>query len=454
MPAPILLLPTVMTGLGAAKELANWGYKSATDPNSIRYDSSALTRGFPSYNPSRDSFLDAFTPSQNLAQQRSQQQQLTDARERRSQDLPSGFEDDAGNLRDDRARSSQDFANFQQKTDKNMAPSTKAKTSTAPTSRVFDRESTLARQQTDMRNQDIRSLTDLQNFAMQSRDRRTATEANTAVGFNRNAGDVKVGLDKNRVTRDVGFDQNAKQLEGSKIKTFADFRVGMDRNERQSGDNRFETSTKFATQERVNTFNRNTIDRTELATAQVKAGTFGVGQSELNKRAGDKSNFDNWKKQNDANFDYADRQNAAIKLGRDIGNAERAYNDSRLDLQNDRSNAMHRFQVEQNNKNADRSARSAEQKQSREDRKADFGLRSSQINAEVARSAQESTYRMQLLQAQTAQIRDDSVFRNRKLEADTDAVFSNTRLKNLQFDATRSDLGYNRSNQFGRSLAF
>jgi len=115
---------------------------------------------------------------------------------------------------------------------------------------------------------------------------------------------------------------------------------------------------------------------------------------------------------------------------------------------------MHRFQVEQNNKNADRSGRFEEQKQARADRKADFGLRSSQINAEVARSAQESTYRMQLLQAQTAQIRDDSVFRNRKLEADTDAVFSNTRLKNLQFDAARSDLGYNRSNQFGRSLAF
>jgi hypothetical protein len=61
---------------------------------------------------------------------------------------------------------------------------------------------------------------------------------------------------------------------------------------------------------------------------------------------------------------------------------------------------------------------------------------------------------MQLLQAQTAQIRDDSVFRNRKLEADTAAVFSNTRLKDLQFSATRDDVGYNRSNQSGRSLAF
>jgi hypothetical protein len=408
--------------------------------------------------------------SQNLAQHRSQQQQLTDARERRSQDLLSGFEDDADNLRDDRARSSQAFANFQQKTDKNMTTPSKVNDNsssgkaTINSSRpsdygkgeklLSDREATLVRQQTDMRGQDIKSLTDLQNFASRSRDNRYATEANTAVGFNKNAGDVKVGLDKNRVTRDVGFDQNAKQLEASNVRTFADFKAAMDKNVKQSADNRFETSTKFATQERMNTFNRNTIDRTELATAQVKAGTFGVGQDELNKRAGDKSNFDNWKKQNDANFDYADRQNAQIKMGRDIGNAERAYNDSRQDLSNDRGAAMHRFQVEQNNKNADRSARFEEQKQLREDRKADFGLRSSQINAEVARSAQESTYRMQLLQAQTAQIRDDSVFRNRKLEADTAAVFSNTRLKDLQFAASRSDIGYNRGNQFGRSLAF
>lgn len=287
---------------------------------------------------------------------------------------------------------------------------------------------------------DTDAVVNLRNNALQSSDRRYATDrtadVNLRIGTQRNQVDLAVGLDRNAVTREVGKYTSDNQLRASNFKTYADLQAALNRNTLQSGDNRFETATKYGTQERINAYNRNTLDKTEVATAQIKAGTYGMSKESQAKAANDKINFDNWKRQNDANFDYADRMNAQIRLGQQMRQSETAYSDQRLDRQNDRAAAMHKFQVEQAQRNADRAQQTALQKEAREQQRADFNLRSQQIQSQIDLANRDFSLRSQESAARVADI------------------YGTLGLKNQQFAATRADVGYNRSQQGRSNLAF
>lgn len=313
-----------------------------------------------------------------------------------------------------------------------------------------DQYSANVKYQSDIAGYQIKSMADLQNYQMQSSDRRYNTDVtsnvNLQLGSQKNNFDYqaktydsqlqsgdrqfktlaelqaaldsnqrieRVGFDKNRVTGIIGLDANAKNLEGSK----------------------FETTTKYGTQERINQYNRNTLDQTAIAEAQIKSGTYGMSKDDMAKRANDKANFDNWKARNDANFDYADRTNAQIKFNKDMANAERAYSDQRLDRQNDRAAAMSRFQVETYQKDNDRNRYYSDLAVQRQQTRDDFNLRTRQIQNQIDIANRQTQNQIDIANKDYA-IR-----------------YGDASLRQQQYAATRADIGYNRSNQ-SSSLAF
>lgn len=384
--------------------------------------------------------------------------QLQEARYQRSQGIQTSFDDDFGNRVDDRVKTNRFFdmgaknnqsssalANRQDRS-KEMASPKQKKTQEEERQQAEnqvkfqDPFAIKSRQQTDMRGQDVNAAVARQNNQLQSSDRRYATDrtsqVNMQLGTQRNQVDLAVGLDRNAVTRDVGKYTSDNNLRASNYKTYADLQAALNRNQLNSKDSQFETTTKYSTQERINQFNRLNIDRTELATAQVKAGTYGMSKGALQKAAADKTNFDNWKNYNDAQFNYADRTNAQIRLGQQMAQSERAYNDSRNDRSNDRAAAMARFNSEQSAKAADRSEYYRQQNLDRDLKRQDFALRSQQIQSQIDLANREFGLKQQMSAAQIAEI------------------YSSTKLKNDQFGATRADVSYNRGQQGRSNLAF
>jgi len=278
--------------------------------------------------------------------------------------------------------------------------------------------------QTDYAGYQIKSLTDLQNYAMQSADRRynidRTSEVNYSLGSQKNQVDYEVGMNRNRVTRDVGYYTSDNQLRASNYKTLAELQAKLDQNRLQSGDNRYLADTQASTEK----FKWTTVNPTSIAEAQIKAGTYGLSQSQLSKAAADKTNYDSWKNYNDSMFNYTNQMNAQMKLGQDIGQAQRAYNDQRNDRSNDQSLAMARYNAELAQKIADRNRYYDDLTQQRQLQRDDFNLRSRQIQNQID------------IANKDYQIR-----------------YGDAKLRQDQFAAARADISYNRGNQ-SSSLAF
>ncbi len=445
MPAPLLYA----AGIGASSTL-NYGSQALNaflkDPQNVRDNASRYFGNAPNTNLNQAPkfWNDSQSASSPKVSQKDQYQQLSDARYQRSLGNQTGFDDEDDNTIDDRARSkfeSQQRAEKAYNRDKNSPKGTD--TMATPNNR-YSKIAATAKSATTAKtppqyNPD-RVAADLQNYAMQSRDRRYATDrtadVNLKLGNQKNQVDLAVGLDRNAVTRDVGRYTSDNSLRASNYKSYSELQAALNRNQLQSGDNRFETATKYGTQERINAFNRNTLDQTEIAKEQIKAGTYGLSRASQQKLANDKANFSNWKAQNDANFDYASRQNAAIKLGQDIGQANLAYSEQRLDRVNDRNLSMAKYSMEQAQKVADRNQYYADQKAARDQQRADFELRSRQIQSQIDLANRDFSLRSSESAAKVADI------------------YGTLNLKNQQFAATRADVGYNRSQQGRSNLAF
>ena len=358
---------------------------------------------------------------QNLETQR---QQLLDARYRRSQGIQTGFDDEVANTIDDRARAkleSQQRANMA--TPKSNATNANQRTTNIYSNKASDYAPT-EKLQSDYAGYQIKSMADLQNYAMQSSDRRynidRTADVNYRLGDQKNQVDYEVGMDRNKVTRDVGYYTSDNQLRASNYKTLADLQSDLDRNRRQADGNRYSTDTQAATEK----FKWTTVNPTSIAEAQIKAGTYGLSQNQLSKAAADKTNYDNWKNYNDAMFTYTDRMNAQMKLGQDIAQSQRAYNDQRNDRFNDQSATSARYQTELAQKASDRNQYYSDLAEQRRLSRDDFNLRSRQIQNQIDIANKDYLIR-----------------------------YGDAKLRQDQFAATRADISYNRSNQ-SSSLAF
>jgi len=422
-----LVLGTIWSGVGALAETAKFGYGYVTDPQNrenTAQNAKQFAQNFGKYTPNGREwfFSDPVLPASKY-QQKNQFQQLQDNRYLRSQGVQTGFDDEADNTIDDRAR-----AKLESQQRANMAtPNSNATNANQRTNIYSNKSSDYApteKLQSDYAGYQIKSLADLQNYQMQSSDRRYATDRNADVnyqlGTQKNQVDYAVGMDRNAVTRDVGKYTSDNQLRASNYKTLADLQAALDKNRLQSGDNRYATDTQASTEK----FKWTTVNPTSVAEAQIKAGTYGLSQNQLSKAAADKTNYDNWKNYNDSMFSYTNQMNAQIKLGQDIGQAQRAYNDQRNDRSNDQSLAMSRYQTEQAQKASERQRYYDDLAQQRQLARDDFNLRSRQIQNQIDIANKDYLIR-----------------------------YGDAKLRQDQFAAARADISYNRGNQ-SSSLAF
>jgi hypothetical protein len=445
-----MVAPLIYAAGVAGAAALNYGSRLfTTDPKLIGDNASRYLGGSPSSNLDRAPkfWLGENRPESNSkVSQKEQYQQIDNARFLRSGGNQSGFDDEADNIIEDKARSKFEFqqrAIQANNRDKNKVTNTMATPNDRYSKPVAKQAAPVAAnlpRTTDRYKVDSDAMTNLVNYANQSSDRRYNTDKTADVtyklGSQRNQVDYAVGMDKNAVTRDVGKYQSDNQLKASTYKSYAELQAALNNNILQSGDRRYETTTKYGTQERMNTFNRNTVDQTELATAQVKAGTYGMSKSDQQKAASDKTNFDNWKNYNDAQFNYTDRMNQQIKLQQDIAKANVAVLTNDSNRANDQRAAMFRFQVEQNNRNADRAAFAENQRLAREQVKQDYGLRAQQIQSQIELANR------------------DFSLRSAESAAKTFDIYNTAALKNNQFSATRADVSYNRQQQQRSNLAF
>lgn len=441
MPAP-LLYAVGITGASALK----YGSKLFfTDPQLVRENASRYFSANPSTNLDQAPrfWTDKQSePSAKVSPQQ-QRQQLEDARYQRSLGNQTGFDDEDDNTIDDKARSKAEYQQRAAKATNRKNSDKGTDTMATPNNRYAKPEKTAKASPTSDRYKvDTDAAVNLRNYSMQSSDRKYNTDrtadVNLKIGTQKNQVDLTVGLDRNAVTRDVGRYTSDNQLRASNYKTFADLQAALNRNQLQSGDNRFETSTKYGTQERMNAYNRNTLDKTEIAKEQIKAGTYGMSQSQQSKLANDKANYTNWKNYNDSMFDYAAKQNQQINFNQQIAQSNKAYADSRLDRLNDSIASQIKWQNDQVQRANDRAQYYVDQQSAREQQRADFNLRSQQVQQQIDLANREFT----LKSAESgAKVYD---------------IYNTARLKNDQFAATRADVSYNR-NQQGRSrsnLAF
>lgn len=422
-----LVLGTIWSGVGAIAETAKAGYGYVTDSQNRKntaQNAKQFAQNFGKYTPNGREwfFSDPVLPSSKY-QQINQFQQLQDNRFRRSLGIQTGFDDEVDNTIDDRAR-----AKLESQQRANMAtPKSNATNANQRTNIYSNKASDYApteKLQSDYAGYQIKSMADLQNYAMQSSDRRYNTDrtadVNYRLGAQKNQVDYAVGMDRNKVTRDVGYYTSDNQLRASNYKTLADLQAALDRNRLQSGDNRYSTDTQASTEK----FKWTTVNPTSIAEAQIKAGTYGLSQNQLSKAAADKTNYDNWKNYNDAMFNYTDRMNAQMKLGQDIAQSQRAYNDQRNDRFNDQSATWARYQTEQAQKASDRNQYYSDLAEQRRLSRDDFNLRSRQIQNQIDIANKDYLIR-----------------------------YGDAKLRQDQFAATRADISYNRSNQ-SSSLAF
>jgi hypothetical protein len=372
-------------------------------------------------------------------------QQLQDARNQRSQGIQTGFDDEADNLQDDRSRYSQAKTMATPKTTQTRTGSTVINSS-RPSDYAPGEKANLDRFkiQLDAMNQrygiDATTGANLQNYQWQSQDRQFATKVNAAnqrYGTDVNASvNREVGLANVGVTREVGLDSNRVTRE-----------VGLNRNQLQSGDNRFETTTKYGTQERMNQYNRNTLDRTEIAKEQIKAGTYGRSQEDINSMAIESNARKVNQDFNDRMMQYGRYQMEINKFNNDVRTAERSYMDQRSDLDNERRAATARYNQEQAQKRADLEYDRQQRKLDRDRAYAEFDIRRNDTNATLA---QQNAFRQQELAFRQQEINNSSALDQARIAQ----IYADTKLKNDQFGAGRADISYNRNIQRSRSIAF
>jgi hypothetical protein len=244
------------------------------------------------------------------------------------------------------------------------------------------------------------------NFDKQSGDRQLGLQK-----------DYALGIDKNTRDQSVGFDRNAKTLEGTKY-----------------GD-------QLKTQ--LGVYQWNNVSKTAVAEAQVKAGTYGVGQEDLNNRAADKAYRD---KMND----YADRQLQLNKYTQSVGDSYRAYSDQQEQRRNDQAQAMSRYnqdmsfkqkQYDDQQRQASMDRNQQMQERSNATTRANANYQQQQINAN-----QDYALRKQIAD-------QDFLIKNLSLANQTAQINSNIALDNSKYSASRADLAYNRNYQ-SRSFAF
>jgi hypothetical protein len=368
-------------------------------------------------------------------------QQLQDARTRRSQGEQTGFDDEADNLKDDRSRYSQAKTMATPKTTQTRTGSTVINSS-RPSDYAPGERANLDRFkiQLDAMNQrygiDATTGANLQNYQWQSQDRQFATKVNAGETRVKTYAELQAALDRNRVTREVGLDSNRVTRE-----------VGLNRNQLQSGDNRFETTTKYGTQERMNQYNRNTLDRTEIAKEQIKAGTYGRSQEDINSMAIESNARKVNQDFNDRMMQYGRYQMEINKFNNDVGTAERSYMDQRSDLDNERRAATARYNQEQAQKRADLEYDRQQRKLDRDRAYAEFDIRRNDTNATLA---QQNAFRQQELAFRQQEINNSSALDQARIAQ----IYADTKLKNDQFGAGRADISYNRNIQRSRSIAF
>lgn len=240
------------------------------------------------------------------------------------------------------------------------------------------------------------------NFDKQSGDRQLGIQK-----------DYALGMDKNIRDQSVGLDRNTKTLEASKY-----------------GD-------QLKTQ--LGAYQWTTLNPTSIAEAQIKAGTYGVGQDELNKRANDKANFDNDKAYRDKMNDYADRQLQLDRYTRSVGDSYRAYSDQQENRRNDRNDAMNRYNNDLQYKYALFAYQKEKDAADRDWVKQQFAATTAQWDKDYTLKQQNSV--------------NDYAFRKQAVDNQTNQINSNIALDNSKFTANRADLAYNRNYQ-SRSFAF
>ena len=269
----------------------------------------------------------------------------------------------------------------------------------------------------------------LQNYQWQSQDRQLATRLNAA--------NQRYGTDVNAsVTREVGL-----------AKTYADLQSNLNRNQLQSSDNRFEITTKYGTQENINKYNRNTLDRTEIAKEQIKAGTYGRSPYDVNQMAIESNARKVNQEYNDRMMNYGRYQMEINKFSNDVGNAQRSYGDQRTDLGNERRAATDRYNQEMALKRADLEYDRKQREIDRDRVKYEFDVKRTDVNSF---QSQMNAFRQQELAFREKEIASNTALDQAKIAQ----IYADTKLKNDQFGAGRADISYNRNIQRSRSTAF
>jgi hypothetical protein len=430
-----LFFGTVSAGVGAIAETAKLGYGYVTDPKNREAASAnakTFADNFGRYTPNGREWAFSDPVPDPVTRQRSQIQQLRDNRLLRSQGVQTGFDDEEDNRIEDKTRTKLEFS--QRAT---MAtPNSPAVINSSRPSDYAPRE----RFQADLYNYELQNQS--RNYAtnvnagvarennrLQSSDRRQATQLN--------AQNQRYGIDVNADTQRYGINVNAGvNRELGYVKTYAELQAALNRNQLQSRDNRFEITTKYGTQERMNQYNRNTLDKTEIAKEQIKAGTYGRSQSDINAMTAESNARKVNQEYNKGMMDYGRYQMEVQSFQNNMAKNNTAYADQRNDRSNDRSMANARYNYEMAEKRAERDRYYADLAEQRRQQRDDFKLRSQQIQNQIDLANRDFTLRSAESGAKVNQMNTDS------------------RLKDSQFSATRADIGYNRNYQNQRSLAF
>jgi hypothetical protein len=287
----------------------------------------------------------------------------------------------------------------------------------------------------------------LQNYQWQSQDRQFATKVNAGETRVKTYAELQAALDRNQVTREVGLDSNRVTREVGLDSNRVTREVGLNRNQLQSGDNRFETTTKYGTQERMNAYNRNTVDKTAIAEATIKASSDASASDAEITKAKIQAGIYGLSLTDVKNMFYGRYQMEVQKFNDQRGWTERSYSDQRRDLSSARFDANVRYNQEMAMRAAERAEDMRQRELDRDRVKYEFDVRRNDTNATLA---QQNAFRQQELAFRQQEINNSSALDQARIAQ----IYADTKLKNDQFGAGRADISYNRNIQRSRSIAF
>jgi hypothetical protein len=425
MPAP-LLYPVAIAGATAL----NYGVQAVDaylkDPQNVGDNASRFVRDFGKYTSSGRE--NPFTDSNSGFRQNADNQirQLEEAKQLRGDRIQTGFDDAADNSYDDYKNR---IGNKMATPKVSNSASKPSNSYYAPSEKLFsDYENYNQRSLAENYRSNLQNETARQNNQMQSSDRRYGTDVTAKTQQQRNefdylANTFNYGLQS--ADRRYGIDVNAK--------------TALQNNQLQSGDRRYQTDatakvSKYGIDAKSITdkYQWDNVNKTAIAQEQIKAGTYGIGQNDLNNRAADKY-------QNEKMMTYAKYQMDLDKYTRDVGNAERSYSDQRMDTRNAREAATNRYNEETN---FNRQLKLDQMRQQANDRNL---TRQEAANATARANANYLT----TLQQNAL----DYALRKQAVDNQTAQINSNIALDNSRFGASRADIAYNR-NYSQRSFAF